>query len=92
MIEDKGTPRLIQCGDHGWAPWGVVCVHLVNGTAAQWCRVPGRDYDRLCPACLVKGPDLPVEYLKAVCLHCIRQMQGEDCGAWPPAGEKGGGR
>jgi hypothetical protein len=24
--------QLIQCGDHRWVPWCIVCVHLCGGT------------------------------------------------------------
>lgn len=29
---------LIQCGDHKWAPWSIVCRHLIDGMK-EWNRV-----------------------------------------------------
>jgi len=73
------APKLIQCGDHKWAPWCVVCVHLVEGTSQQWERLAGSDGDQddwVCPECLATGVEnLPIEELKAICIHCVRDMQ-----------------
>jgi hypothetical protein len=74
-----GVPKLIQCGDHKLAPWSVVCIHLLNGSSEDWQRLPGEDGnqdDWLCPVCAAKGAEhVPVEELKAVCIHCVREMQ-----------------
>lgn len=73
------APKLIRCGDHKYAPWSVVCVHLATGASDQWRRIPGEDGnqdDWLCPGCEARGLDnLKVESLKAICIHCVRQMQ-----------------
>lgn len=76
------VPKLIQCGDHQWAPWCVVCVHLATGASHQWERIAGEDGnqdDWVCPACLAKMPDdIIVENLKAICIHCVRVLQARD--------------
>jgi hypothetical protein len=73
------TPKLIQCGDHKMAPWSVVCIHLLDGISEEWLRQPGEDGDQddwLCPSCAAKGAEqVPVEELKAVCIHCVRELQ-----------------
>lgn len=70
--------QLIQCGGHGWAPWSIVCVHLVEGTSREWVAVPSDfdevDYDWFCPACDPENPD--IEQLKAICIHCVRKLRG----------------
>lgn len=76
------TQKLIRCGDHQWAPWCVVCVHLATGTSHQWQRVEGTDNnqdDWVCRECLAKGLDtLTADDLKAICIHCVREMQARD--------------
>jgi len=70
---------LIQCGDHSWAPWSVVCVHLCSGTSREWIGIPSNspevDFDWVCPECEphIEKPDL--EKLKAVCIHCVRKLR-----------------
>jgi hypothetical protein len=70
--------NLIQCADHKWAPWSVVCVHLINGET-DWNPVPNEmpevDYDWLCTDCRSKHPDLELDDLKAICIHCVRELQ-----------------
>ena len=73
---------LIQCGRHGmWAPWSIVCVHLMEGQSRQWQAVPSNapevDFDWLCPSCLEKhnrGQDV-LDLSKAVCMHCVRVLR-----------------
>ena len=52
------APTLIQCGDHKWAPYVIVCVHLLSGQSREWEPLPiGEDDNReidsdwLCPEC-----------------------------------------
>lgn len=71
--------NLIQCSDHKWAPWSIVCIHLVNGST-DWNPVPNNDspevdYDWLCNECRSKLPDLEADGLKAICIHCVRLLQ-----------------
>ena len=51
--------NLIQCGDHLWAPYSIVCIHLLTGKSREWELIPiaeddGReiDGDWLCPDCM----------------------------------------
>jgi hypothetical protein len=74
--------KLIQCGDHKDAAWGLICVHLANQTSTDWVRVPqepGEDFqnDFLCPACIKAFPNLSPKDLQAVCIHCIRRLRQE---------------
>jgi len=74
--------NLIKCEDGKYAPWCVVCVHLLEGTSHRWIRIPmqdGRPDDWLCPACFAKGPDgLGVDDLAALCIHCVRKRQRQE--------------
>jgi hypothetical protein len=72
-------PALLRCAKDGWAPWGLVCRHLIDGTATEWIPVPPTDFvdtsnDWLCLACWRKGPDdLRLEDVMSLCIHCIRK-------------------
>jgi hypothetical protein len=75
--------NLILCGDHKLAPWSVVCVHLVEGTSKDWVPVhiepqdrshPDVENDWLCRECACLG-EPPVQNLKAICIHCVRELQ-----------------
>lgn len=73
--------HLIQCSDHQWAPWSLVCVHLVNG-GTDWNAVPNDDspevdFDWLCDECYRKQPDVNVDDLRAICIHCVRVLQAK---------------
>lgn len=74
--------KLIQCGDHQWAPWSIVCKHLVSGESADWCPVAAEEdgeveHDWLCPSCLANHPNHDVDDLKAICIHCVRILRGK---------------
>jgi hypothetical protein len=86
MPEEHGN--LIQCGDHSWAPWSMVCVHLVEGTSKQWCPMPQDEgsevkNDWLCPECRAAAQQdrISAEDLKAICIHCVRSLQIRHLGA-----------
>jgi hypothetical protein len=69
---------LVECRDHKLAPGVVVCRHLLNGQSREWCPVGGESpecYDWLCPECGKDFPDIGVEDLHTVCVHCIRALQ-----------------
>ena len=72
--------NLIQCADHKWAPWSIVCIHLVDG-GTDWNPVPNEmpevDYDWLCDVCRNKYPDVDVDDLKSICIHCVRELQSK---------------
>lgn len=57
-MEHKEGSNLIQCGDHLWAPYAIVCVHLLTGESREWELIPLGDEDTreidgdfLCPSC-----------------------------------------
>lgn len=77
-------PRLIECGDHSFSPWGVVCVHVLDGTATDLIHGEADDGDEgggdwMCPECCERamssgGDDSCLSYLRAACIHCIRKV------------------
>jgi hypothetical protein len=80
--------KLIKCADHKYVPWGIVCVHLCEKTATEWLPVPQEpdsecENDWLCPECVTRYPDLPLDDLRAVCIHCIRELREETDGSSP---------
>jgi hypothetical protein len=74
------TPKLIRCGDHGFLPWGIVCVHVVEGTATEVVAVPREDgneteYDWLCRQCYEHlDEEDDDEDLLVACIHCLREF------------------
>src|SRR5262249_38969280 len=73
------VPKQIQCREHGLAPWGFVCVHLVSGVSRQWVPSPpdagpGSENDWLCPGCAAK-PEPTDQSLRLLCVHCIQAMR-----------------
>ena len=83
ILDNKS--QLIQCGDHSWAPWSVICVHLMEGDSKEWMAMPSVhpevDHDFICPACHEQGGEVGweamMDKLKAVCIHCVRKLQAE---------------
>ena len=82
--------NLIQCGDHNWAPWSIVCIHLVNKESTEWIPIesnnPEVDYDWICPACdefqqqyitEETSTDEVIKDLRPACIHCVRQLRKE---------------
>jgi hypothetical protein len=77
------VPKLIQCGDHSFAPWAITCVHICNGTATDVVPLPNQtggevESDWICPECFAKhfgdGPAKgDITDLRAVCIHCLRK-------------------
>jgi hypothetical protein len=69
----------IRCREHGLAPWGFVCVHLVTGASRKWMPAPGQsgpgsEHDWLCPTCAAK-PEPTDHSVKLLCAHCIQAMR-----------------
>lgn len=87
MTKDySDNPNLIQCSDDGWAPWSIVCVHLLFGKSTEWLTLesdnPEVDYDWLCPECMDKfqregdaGEDHDITDLRPVCIHCVEKVR-----------------
>lgn len=75
----KENHDLIECGDHQFAPWSIVCKHLADGECPDWLAIdstnPEVDYDWVCPTCIETFPDPKVEDLRAVCIHCVRKLR-----------------
>lgn len=77
----EGKYQLIQCGDHSWAPWSIVCVHLMEGTSHEWIPIPSDfpevDFDWACPACNPNDPEtvFNLDNLRPVCIHCVRRYR-----------------
>ena len=77
---------LIQCGDDGFAPAVILCVHLANGISNEWCAVPSGDpevdYDWLCPDCFKQKDTISVDDIRAVCMHCATRLRqnAQHCG------------
>jgi hypothetical protein len=76
------VPLVILCGDHSYAPWAIVCIHLINDPSNQWCKievVDGRevDGDWVCPDCYDKhqAGDDPVDQLVPLCMHCVNHLK-----------------
>jgi hypothetical protein len=80
--------NLVQCGDHSWAPWSIVCTHLMEGTSRDWRPVesdnPEVDYDWFCPPCRTKleeaqaaneRPD--IADMQCICMHCVRFLRNK---------------
>jgi hypothetical protein len=73
--------KLIRCGDHSYAQWCCICIHLFDGSSHEWCPVPTGDNasevenDWVCPECLARFEDLDVDDLRCVCIHCARQLR-----------------
>ena len=78
----NATSKLIECGDHSFAPWAATCVHICEGTATEVVPIPQPDgseveNDWLCPQCVQRyfiGLDCDVEDLRMVCIHCLRKL------------------
>ena len=77
-------PKLIECGDHQFAPYAATCVHVIQRTAADIvpvrCEEGGEvEYDWLCPKCYMKyyidnEKVREVDDLIVVCIHCLRKI------------------
>jgi hypothetical protein len=73
------VPKQIRCREHGLAPWGFVCVHLVTGASRKWVPAPlesgpGCENDWMCPACAATTE--PTDHsLRLLCVHCIQAMR-----------------
>lgn len=70
--------NLVECHG-GVSPAVLVCVHVANGTATAYMRLPSdRDDvdemdDYFCIECIRKGPHAITEdKLTVGCLHCVR--------------------
>lgn len=76
--------KLIKCGDHKCAPFGLICTHLAEGKSTNWISVTELDLyaerteienDWVCPECAAKWPNLRIAEVRLVCIHCIRKQR-----------------
>lgn len=78
------SERLIQCGNHSWAPWSAVCIHLMDGSANTAVGLHSNNeevlYDWICSDCFEKfsvgdkTDEFLMDNLRAVCMHCTRKL------------------
>jgi hypothetical protein len=78
-IAVNDDPKQVRCREHGLAPWGIVCFHLVTGVCRTWVPAPpesgaGSENDWFCPDCAAKAT-LADESLRLFCVHCIRALR-----------------
>lgn len=77
---------LVTCADHKKAPGVVVCVHCFDHQAKLMYPVssgpPQEEPDWLCEECVKQFPDVPLDLLKMVCMHCARELPGK---RWRPS-------
>jgi hypothetical protein len=88
----KENINLIQCGDHAWAPWHIVCVHLIRNPKQDWNLIElsdddGREVegDYLCDKCCdyvrkkgQKAFEKLQDQMRPVCMHCCRNLKGNN--------------
>lgn len=80
----KKDIRYIQCGDHKWRRWSIVCIHLCEGISREWIALPNPDGpdDYLCPECLKNwdwimsrtGEGYRTD-IRPVCVMCIERIR-----------------
>jgi hypothetical protein len=73
-------PKQVMCQEHGLAPWGIVCFHLVTGESRKWRPAPhgsgpGCENDWLCPECASKSELADHHSLNLLCVQCIRALR-----------------
>ena len=82
----KKAPNLIQCADHTWAPWAIICIHLMERPeTTEWLPIENDDdrevdFDYICRACAERRDrlgsyDKMIEFLRPVCIHCLRDLR-----------------
>jgi hypothetical protein len=74
----KDDLKQVTCGEHGLAPWGLVCFHLVIGESREWRSAPhgsgGCENDWFCPQCAAKSEPAD-QSLELLCVHCIWELR-----------------
>jgi hypothetical protein len=79
---------MVQCGDHSYAPGGIVCNHLLDGTATEWLNMgelsgnPDLEHDWICPECLEAHErqlremgSVDLSNFRPACMHCVRRLR-----------------
>lgn len=83
----KKDIRYLSCGKHGEKRrWGVVCVHLLDGSSTTWNSIsqgPKEDkegiFDWFCPECMNHIEEIVqskrMEDIRPICCVCIDQIR-----------------
>lgn len=73
--------KLIKC-KHGWRPWSIVCVHLLDASSMEWISLPQEDCadkDWLCPVCLANWEKIVEEHnlddIRPICVDCVGEIR-----------------
>ncbi len=81
-MSNENNINLIQCADDGWAPWSIVCIHLIEGTSKEWVHIKLReddlrevDGDWVCPDCYENIENPNIDDLRPICMHCVRKLK-----------------
>jgi hypothetical protein len=78
----KPNTDLIKC-KHGWRPWSIVCVHLLNGSSTDWIPIPqnrkGDSFDWICPKCDKRWEEMVEKFniddVRPVCIDCVADIR-----------------
>jgi len=84
-MSDEDLPQLIECGDHGMAPWCLCCTHLMMHETNKAVAIPNPhikevDYDWVCSDCFEvmqkDGAEALMEdnLLACVCINCMNHI------------------
>jgi len=72
------VPNLIQCRDHYWSPWAIVCIHIIKQTATEVVPIPEDEGEVenhwVCAECAEKDHSENISNLRPVCIHCLRKI------------------
>jgi len=85
-VAKNKAPNLIRCADHTWAPWAIICIHLMERPeTTEWLPIENNDdrevdFDYICPDCedrreRLGGYDKMLDFLRPVCIHCLRHLR-----------------
>ncbi len=85
-MNNEDNVKLIQCKNHLWAPWSILCIHLIERPeTTEWLNIKRDDgdeveFDYICPWCDKKREklgsyDKMIEFLRPVCIHCVRDLR-----------------
>lgn len=80
LPKDK-DPRFIECADHKFRRWSIVCIHLINGECHDWREVDQEGDDEminwLCPTCVkrVNEGDHRIDDMRPCCVICVLKLR-----------------
>ena len=88
-MDTTTAPVVTDCVRHGRREVGLVCRHLLDGSAWQWCRIV--DWTEMdvrsapvwiCPGCNSVSCDAFAPDLRLVCVLCIDDFRRRYDPAW----------